>query len=238
MVGDSLANVVGQALQRIAPEQGLDVRNLGAPGCGILPGVSIRYGVAHPQNDGCVGASDLWAAEIASFDPDVVVAYNTFWDEFDWQIGAKKVRFGSRAWDAFATERFSAVMQQLGSGRARVAWLLAPYFRPDVIDAATKAYRKRHGRYDSALDDSRVRHLNRLYQKIAATQGCRVSIVDTRLCVCPDDRFAEKIDGIEIRDDGVHFTTAGADRLARYLLAPIAGGSTACAPSSSTGGSG
>jgi hypothetical protein len=100
-----------------------------------------------------------------------------------------------------------------------VLWLLGPYFRPDALEPQIERYYEANGEYRSALDDARVRHLNDVFRQTASERGCSVAIVDTRPCICPGDVYTDAIEGFEVRGDGVHFTDAGADRLAAYVTA-------------------
>jgi hypothetical protein len=218
VVGDSLALLLSSGLDRRGARQGWDVEGAGVLGCGILPGVSLRYGEAVSVDDRCGFVPDLWRTKLDEFDPDAIVVLDGYWDAYDWVIDGVPVAFGTAAWDAFAREHFGAAMDLLSSGGRRVLWLLAPYFRPDEIDPVIEQYRREHGEYRSALDDDRVRHLNDLFRDVASERGCAVTVVDSRPCICPDDQYADTIDGFDVRGDGVHLTDAGADRLADFII--------------------
>ena len=217
VVGDSLAYLLGASLEARAAEKRWIVRDGGVLGCGILPERSVRYGVVTALAAGCTNWAERWAVDLDAFHPDVVVVMNGFWDAYDWYLDGHVVPFRSAQWDAFASARFGAAMDLLSSRGARILWVLGPYYRPTVKDAAVARYYDEVGAYRSALDDDRVRRLNDLYQELAASRRCSVFTPDSRLCLCPGDTYADNVEGVTIRNDGVHFTGAGADRLASFL---------------------
>lgn len=217
VVGDSLAVLLAFALAREDAATGWEVRNAAVLGCGILPGEAVRYGRRVPAPPQCGDVAASWQRGLDEMDPDLVVVLDGFWDAYDWIVDGETLEFGTPAWDAFAKERFGAAMDTLSSRGARVLWLLAPYFRPDALEPQIEGYYEANGEYRSALDDARIRHLNDLFRQTASERGCSVTIVDSRPCICPGDEYTDTIDGFEVRGDGVHFTDAGADRLAAYV---------------------
>jgi hypothetical protein len=219
VVGDSLAVLLAFALAREDPSIGWEVRNGAVLGCGILPGEALRYGRQVPVPPQCLEVPALWQRELDELDPELVVVLDGFWDAYDWVVDGETLAFGTPAWDAFASEHFGAAMDTLSARGARVLWLLGPYFRPDALEPQIERYYEANGEYRSALDDARVRHLNDVFRQTASERGCSVAIVDTRPCICPGDVYTDAIEGFEVRGDGVHFTDAGADRLAAYVTA-------------------
>jgi hypothetical protein len=219
VVGDSLAVLLALALAREEPSIGLEVQNAGVLGCGILPGEALRYGRQVPVSPQCLEVPGLWQRALDELDPELVVVLDGFWDAYDWVVDGETLAFGSPAWDAFASKHFGAAMDTLSARGARVLWLLAPYFRPDALEPRIQRYFEANGEHRSALDDARVRHVNDLFRQTASERGCSVTIVDTRPSISPGDEYTDAIEGFEVRGDGVHFTDAGADRLAAYVTA-------------------
>lgn len=218
VVGDSLALLLGFGLTRTAAAHGWEVRGAAVLGCGILPGTPIRYGVPESVDERCGHVPDTWQRAITELDPHLVVVLDGFWDAYDWMIDGHPVAFGTPEWDAYAIAHVTAAVDRLSAGGADVLWLLSPYFRPDRVDPSIQRYHDEHGEYRSALDDDRVRHLNELFRRVAAERPCTVTVVDARQCICPDDAYADVVEGLDVRGDGVHLTDEGADRLAEYVI--------------------
>ena len=76
-------------------------------------------------------------------------------------------------------------------------------------------------------DDDRVAEVNRVVREVAAERpGVSVVDLDAELC---SSGYRERMDGVQLRTDGLHFTEAGAGVVWRWLvpellkLAPAAG---------------
>ena len=68
-------------------------------------------------------------------------------------------------------------------------------------------------------DPERQAVLNDIIQQVAAERGARV--FDLRGLLCPGGEFAEQIDGVKMRYDGVHLTPDGAAVAWRWLVSQI-----------------
>jgi hypothetical protein len=90
----------------------------------------------------------------------------------------------------------------------------SPCFKPrDLgVDAAA----------DVRLNPQRVDELNDLYWEFAQRHADQVVIADLNRLVCPEGEYTDvTIDGVDLREDGVHFTPEGADLVARWLVPEI-----------------
>ncbi|MGI5862848.1 MAG: DUF459 domain-containing protein [Myxococcales bacterium] len=115
------------------------------------------------------------------------------------------LNFGDAAWNAVYRKRVKALMQTLAGADARVLWLGLPPMRSEGFT-------------------NRMRHLNRIF----ATTAKRVPRVDYMelgmLLTGRDEGFATFIrdeDGKLLRvrmEDGVHYSPAGARRVARWVV--------------------
>ena len=99
----------------------------------------------------------------------------------------------------------------LGARGARVVWMTLPCLGqdPDWSD--------------------RIAHVNsEVLPDLARMRTGSVEVVDLFAKVCPGGEFADDIDGVSgVRPDGVHFSDAGADWAADWLVPMITGGSHA-----------
>ncbi len=64
----------------------------------------------------------------------------------------------------------------------------------------------------------RINALNDLYRRFAAAHPDEVTLIDLNHFACPEDRFTDVvINGVKMRDDGLHFTPQGSTVVANWL---------------------
>ncbi|MFO7591954.1 MAG: SGNH hydrolase domain-containing protein [Acidimicrobiia bacterium] len=224
VVGDSLAFLVALSLAEISVEHGMEVRTAALMGCGLLRGPQIRYGVSTVTESRCDRWPERFQRALDEFQPDRVVVINGFWDAYDVIVDGSLVEFGTPAWDEYARAEFGAAMDLLSSGPL-VLWLGSPYFQNQASESPEARYFRTHGEYRSAYDEARVDHLDDLFRGLAVERSGtgRVAFIDIRGLVCPSGTFEPTVEGVQIRDDGVHFTPDGAVKVARWVTALVAG---------------
>jgi hypothetical protein len=196
VLGDSLAETVGAAIsRRAASVDSLVVLVDSAKGSGLVR--------SDPLNWPAGGAEGL-----VKRDPEVVVCLLGANDGQALPLPGEWLAFGTPAWDLEYARRVGAFMDLVLGGAARVYWVGVP------IMAAAEY-------------DERVQHLNAL-QRGEASARPGVAYVDAyTLFQDEEGRFAAELpdeqgNPVAVRlPDGVHFTTAGADRLARAVLRVI-----------------
>jgi hypothetical protein len=91
----------------------------------------------------------------------------------------------------------------------------------------TAAYTHRAERPDGSLypedQPQRVDSWNNLLRAAAARRPGKITLLDLNEVVCPDGKFTWTVDGLRIRSDGLHYTTAGVQRIiAPWLLPKLA----------------
>jgi len=88
--------------------------------------------------------------------------------------------------------------------------LTSPYFEPteQVTDPS---------RDWSEFEPWRVDILNQIYRTRALQDLGDVRIVDLNKYVSPGGQFTDTLDGVLIRDDGVHFTREGSAHISQWL---------------------
>ena len=193
VIGDSLAGQTGSAL------------------AGLGRGTGVMVTVLDHQNGTGLASPGLfdWPGfapdTLAAVSPDVVVVVLGANDGQGMASPAGWLEFGTAEWDA----RYSAVvggfMDLLAADAARVYWVGVPIMAGPNYDA-------------------RVRGINTVLRFQAALR-LGVRYVDAyRLFQGPDGKYAadlpdENGDLVEVRaPDGIHFTPAGAQRMARRLM--------------------
>ncbi len=63
----------------------------------------------------------------------------------------------------------------------------------------------------------RVDRINALYRDFLVAHPGRYTLIDLNQYISPGGKYAESIDGIRVRDDGVHFTLDGAIWVSKWL---------------------
>ncbi|MDQ3974806.1 MAG: DUF459 domain-containing protein, partial [Actinomycetota bacterium] len=144
-----------------------------------------------------------------SQDPEVLVLIFGGNDAQDLKSGDRLVPLGTPQWRAEYRQRVAQVMDQLGADGRRVFWVGMPIVR-------------------SATFEERVRMLNEIYRTEAAAHPSVTYVDSWDLFAGPDGRYAEYLPDetgalTDMRlNDGIHLTTAGAQRLAAQVMALVA----------------
>lgn len=145
---------------------------------------------------------------LAERNPDAVVLFLGANDAQGIQTASGPASFGTDAWVAEYRRRVAAVMDQLAADGRTVYWIGQPVMR------------------DSGYDE-RMALLTRIYREEAQGRpGIRFLATRTTFAG-PDDGYTAYLPGADgrpvlvRRDDGIHLTPAGADRLAALVLQAI-----------------
>jgi hypothetical protein len=206
VVGDSLSEQIGAGLQRVEGDQ-ITTVNEGIGGCGVGPGEIDAFGDGSWVPSTCPNWQSDWQALVDSVDPDLVVLHTGWWESFDRRVSGQELAFGSVENDDQLRGAYEQVEQVLSSRGARIVWLTTPCFDPQPWNGQT---------FDYA--DSKIAHINDLYGVFTSSHP-QTTLIDYRPSVCPGDQYAQVVDGVTIRPaDGIHYTPAGGDRVAAWLL--------------------
>jgi peptidoglycan/LPS O-acetylase OafA/YrhL len=189
----------------------LTVANLG---CTASPGdVLDASGVV--RRSLCKDWQREWQAAAASYRADVVVALWGPWEVFDHKVGGRVRHAGTPAAGAAyrAALRSGIDATVAASPDVRFALLTVPCMHDHDVALGGAA----SPRNDPAL----LAWINRESAAVAAGYGGRVMMIDLGPLVCPGGRFAERVDGVVARRDGIHFTTQFAPMVWDYIAARL-----------------
>ncbi|MEZ5322729.1 MAG: acyltransferase family protein [Microthrixaceae bacterium] len=201
---ESVPNNAGSGGEGPNERRSVTVRSLTATGCGVAVGGSRRqgtgaFGPADPPQ--CDGLFDRWSAEIASFQPDVVVVEAGSWDLLDRRIDVRladpTVRHpGDPDFDRFLESEIASRVDTLSAGGATVVWLrLAPMARPAPQGGVPAADLPEN-------DTARVDAFNAVLDRVAASNShLRVLDLARWLASLPGGAL-----GPDNRVDGTTFT--------------------------------
>ena len=203
VVGDSGSYQFAEGLKHVQSGK-LDVVNGGTGGCGVVPGLLDPMGIGRWQETGCPDWKTDWQQLVDRERPDVVLLHVGFVDAFP----RRGVTFGSSAADTTHWNTLKEVTRILTSRGAKILWMNVACFDPQPMLGLSWNY-----------SDSRVKHVNDLYRYYVPTQKTKQTLVDFRKYMCPRDRYSVVVNGVSARlSDGIHWTDAGADMVARWLL--------------------
>jgi len=198
VVGDSVMVALGQAIVDRAAATGAVDGDLDA-----------RYATGLTRPDRFDWPRRL-AAILAEDDPDAVIVLFGANDAQAIATESGSASFGTEAWTAEYRRRVDAVMTLLDTAGRSVYWLGQPVMRDDALRARMDA-------------------LDEIYRAAAATHP-GVRFIDLRPLTAGEDggyrAYLPGPDGELVAaraEDGVHFNAAGADLVARSIVATIAG---------------
>jgi peptidoglycan/LPS O-acetylase OafA/YrhL len=249
IVGDSVAGTLGVGLGRLSAQFGVVAVNEGSPGCSVSmdqlvqvlwftgpPGTPCRQG--DPS-----ALLQRWRTWVDEWNPDVVV-YLARSDVLNQEVGSVWEHVGEPSFDQYLTGRFRDAINVLGSRGARVVLLTSPYYDTGVQPSG--------GPWPED-DPSRVADDNHLITEVGSSAvdtsaavlgggadrsaGAGVTVIDMGSWLSPGGHYSATVDGVQARcSDGVHFTPAGGELVARRLLPEIAALGRAHQSASPTGG--
>jgi peptidoglycan/LPS O-acetylase OafA/YrhL len=212
LLGDSVAISLGVGLDRVADEDpNLVSENRGTLGCGMLRRGEIDMGLQLYEQPGeCDDWNGRWLAKIDEFHPNVVVLLTGAWDLLDRKIDGNWYSPGDVAFDRYFLSELDQATQLLASRGSKVVILTTPFFsRPELVGQT--------GHDWPEYDPWRVDRINALYRDFLVAHPGRYTLIDLNEYVSPKGKFTDTLNGVLIRDDGVHFTADGATYVSRWL---------------------
>ncbi|KUI39328.1 hypothetical protein AU194_18240 [Mycobacterium sp. GA-2829] len=208
--GDSVA----WTLMRYLPDTpGLHFSNYTTIGCGIARGGPYKTtGQTLTQKPECETWPIRWAQRIDHDRPDVVLLMIGRWELVDRVNEGKWTHVGDDAYDAYLRGELNRALDILGSTGARVVVTTAPYNR-------------RAEQADGTLypedDPDRADAWNELLREVIATRR-NVTVLDFNKKLSPRGYYTNWVEGIQMRDDGVHPTKEAVEWLTPWLTEALA----------------
>jgi len=211
IVGDSVAGTLGLGFQTLGPPNHLWVWNRGRLGCGLFYGDSVYEGGELLPVDPQCDWHASWPNQLTSFKPDMVMLLVGAWDVLDRQVDGKLVKFGSVEFDRSFLQQLDDATALLSSQGAKVVLLTTPFFsRPELVGQT--------GRDWPEYEPWRVDRINSLYRDFLTAHPGRYTLLDLNKFVSPQGKFADELNGVQVRGDGVHFTHDGAIMVDNWLI--------------------
>jgi hypothetical protein len=179
---------------------GLAVTGSTQLGCGTLLAERHVDGETRPNIPACAEWEPRWTEEVARLQPDLVVLMLGLGELYDRQVGAGVVRFGT-------AEHRDWLYDEIDRRRSLVGPHAGAFALTTVLCLRVKlGATGRDGQI--ANDASRLEWLNQTIRDYAVLHP-DVRVVDLNGIACRDG-YAETLDGVQLRDDGLHLNEQGA----------------------------
>jgi len=196
------------------------VRDSTQLGCSSFAFPSVVDGQDLDFPDNCRGWSDGIPETIDSFAPAVGIVFVGIGEQFDKRVDDRVLAWGTEAHDEWLTTVLKERIDQFREAGAAVVLPTVPCHQ--VADSGVSSVAQ------IINDDRRTRANNDLIKQVAedytGTDGPPVTVLDLYADLCADG-YTEEVDGITLREDGLHFTTDGA----AYVWANLADAATSAA---------
>jgi peptidoglycan/LPS O-acetylase OafA/YrhL len=213
LVGDSVGYNLGTGFEGDINDHGeIRLWNQAILRCELIEAPRMEKGKETPASDTCKDWKTQWRGDLDTFQPDLTVLDVGAWEVFDRKIDDRWITFGTPEFDQILTDKLQEVVDTLGATGAPVVLLTSPYFERNDGVSATEW---------TENDRSRIDHFNDLQRQVAARpeNAGKVDVVDLGHYLCPtaNDPCREQMNGVTIRDDGVHYGEDGARIVANWL---------------------
>ena len=211
LVGDS----VGFALGYNYPKGTVRGMTLGGDtqlGCGLARAPVVLAGAEQPLDPRCTTWPKRWGGGAAAFRPDVTLLVIGAWEVLDHQVGGHALQAATPEYERYLDAELQLADDLVARSSGRVAVLNVPcYHQPDTgLDKSLAATRD---------DPARGVWLNQVLGRFVAAHRDHMVLLDLKSFLCPGGRYVDRMDGVRVRYDGVHFSKAGA-RLVWQWLGP------------------
>jgi peptidoglycan/LPS O-acetylase OafA/YrhL len=179
-------------------------------GCGLARAPIVLAGAVQPVDPKCTAWATRWGRKAALFRPDVTLLVLGGWEVLDHQVGNQVLQPGTPGYEAYLDSELELAYQLVAPASGRVAVLNVPcYHQPDTgLDKSLAATRD---------DPARGEWLNQVLGRFVASHRQQAVLLDLKGFLCPGGRYRDRIDGVQVRYDGVHFSKPGAKLVWRWL---------------------
>jgi hypothetical protein len=221
LVGDSVAATVAASLELELGTRGRPFNSAAQLGCGIVRGIYTDF--ENNLLDGSIPCSNaIWNlhdSRVESFRPDVVLWLSIF-EEFGrridggWYIPGPWPASGAITGAAADTKLLDLIEEkrvQLARYGAKLVFMTFPP-PPGDLHAGAGGHQER------------IVHMNTLLRKYVVAHPGTTALIDLAAIVCPpagQPPCSTHVDGIELRPDGYHFSSAGAAWVAQRIVSAL-----------------
>jgi peptidoglycan/LPS O-acetylase OafA/YrhL len=214
IVGDSVAQRLGGALGERAAARGLNSLGLGAFGCVVMDSDGVRFdGKKVIALKHCDAWRNRWRRVIGRNSPQVVLVIEGGAGLGERLVGGEWQRPCTPAYDEAFLSDWTETLTFFAERGARTVIVELP--PPVAIDDAAG---RSHPWAAAAPDSSKGRMACHGKLRREAARRVGAAVLDMREFVCPAGRCGRRVDGVQLRPDGMHFDGEGASVAADWLL--------------------
>jgi hypothetical protein len=219
VIADSLGLSLEPGLTDVGRSWNLSEWNRSILFCGfvsadVMP--SLTGGLSKEQEDRCRAWRASWPWEVHAYQPDVIVWLFGGWDYPDHIVNGVTLKTGTPGWKSWVLGQLENQFDALTHDGAEFLIVTWPYAEPTLWSTLPDGGA-------AAEEDARWRddQLNALYRQFAEAHPGKVGIVDLNHFISPDGKYTNVLNGVKLRDDGVHFTPESSRVVARWLVPQI-----------------
>ncbi|MBO0880282.1 MAG: hypothetical protein J2P17_07995, partial [Mycobacterium sp.] len=184
-------------------------------GCSLVRGGPYRYlGQTLDQKTECESWPSRWRAEAVADRPDATLLIVGRWETADRVNEGRWTHIGDPTFDAYLTRELRRAVDILSANGAPLTIANLPYSR-------------RGERPDGSLypedQPDRVNQWNTLLRRAIGLHAKvgpsipNIGVLDLNKKLCPEGVYTAKVDGIQVRSDGVYLTAEGVKWLTPWL---------------------
>ncbi|MCU1426843.1 MAG: hypothetical protein JWL83_843 [Actinomycetia bacterium] len=217
VVGDSVGQTLGRGFELWGMHTGrAQVWNDAHYYCSLgryAPRIS-GIGMEGPQATVCDSWAERWPKELQQFNPDVTIVLYTIWESVMRKPPGSDTYLnpGDPRYDSWQLSEYNKAADTLSARGGKVVWLTVPCIRPNGPFDAADAKGTDLIRYENAHQIGALRR----------TRPKSVHIVDLFGELCPGGQFNVAFHNVaQARPDGAHFSDAGAEAVAGWLMDKI-----------------
>lgn len=202
IVGDSVSVNLASSLSELSDITTESLNVFGVTGCGILGNIDIKQNngqVVSISNCGHIRAT--WKQKLASFKPDVVILMYG---------GPITERLISGIWSHPCESNFDEVYhEQLASAVELLSSNGAIVILPTIAYSTI-------GSNVSVAFHQRMDCINEIFRDVSASND-RTIIIELGKFICPSNLCRTEVNGIVLRQDGLHYSNTGAVLIYEWL---------------------
>jgi peptidoglycan/LPS O-acetylase OafA/YrhL len=169
-------------------------------GCGTLLAERHVDGQTLANLPACADWEEQWVAKLATINPDLVVLMLGVGELYDRRVGEEVVRFGTEGYRSWLYDEIDQRRELVRGHAGGLALATVPCMR---VQSSAGSETSR-----IANDPDRLAWLNETIRAYTAEHP-DVPLIDLYDTICADG-YVESLDGVVLREDGLHLTERGA----------------------------
>jgi len=208
VVGDSVAHYLAQ--EGMIPDRGklgIAVTDESFVGCSLMAPIGTVYNPGGQREAFAHGCQPAWKRGVTEARPDVVVVLFGGFAYDEVLLGGRRRNACDPDFQKAYRAQLDTVLRTVGTSGARVALVSAP---PAVTPRITQIV-------GADQIERRTACMNALLRSSAA-DAPHVAFVDLAGWACPKGDCRDELDGVTLREDGIHFRHDGAKVAAAWLV--------------------